>query len=140
MKRSGDKMVIDLTGLNNGRKSSIEFELEHVFNESDFESTDITTIMDFSVTGVIRVNSINNLLLDAYVSGTMIIPCAITLKPVNHYFDVNINEILEDDNYYQNSIDILPIIWENILLEIPMRVVSKETETVTSGEGWNFEA
>ena len=41
----------------------------------------------------------------------------------------------------ENSIDILPIIWENILMEIPMRVVSEEAENsdiTKEGDGWKF--
>ena len=39
----------------------------------------------------------------------------------------------------KNSLDILPIIWENILMEIPMRVVSEDAEDVAlSGDGWKF--
>ena len=39
----------------------------------------------------------------------------------------------------QKSIDILPIIWENILMEIPMKVVSDNTNNiVTSGNGWEL--
>ena len=50
-------------------------------------------------------------------------------------------EIDKNDKKYENSIDILPIIWENILMEIPMRVVSEEAKTKDmniSGDGWKF--
>ena len=47
--------------------------------------------------------------------------------------------IEENSTNFQNSIDILPIIWENILMEIPMRVVSEDAEDITlSGDGWKF--
>ena len=39
----------------------------------------------------------------------------------------------------ENSIDILPIIWENILIEIPMRVVSEGAEDLSlHGDGWEL--
>ena len=39
----------------------------------------------------------------------------------------------------QTRLDILPIIWENILMEIPMRVVSEDAEDVElSGDGWRL--
>ena len=47
----------------------------------------------------------------------------------------------ENSTNFQNSIDILPIIWENILMEIPMRVVSEEandSNITMEGEGWKF--
>mgnify|MGYP003293560481 FL=1 len=79
----------------------------------------------------------------------MVLPCAITLKPVNYPFNIEISGEIEElmENFeenstnFQNSIDILPIIWENILMEIPMRVVSDEAENsniTKEGEGWKF--
>ena len=47
----------------------------------------------------------------------------------------------ENQRNFQNTIDILPIIWENILMEIPMRVVSedvKDKDINMSGDGWKF--
>ena len=39
----------------------------------------------------------------------------------------------------QNYIDIIPIIWQNIVLEIPLRVVSEDvSDSVTSGDGWKL--
>ena len=47
----------------------------------------------------------------------------------------------ENERNFQNTIDILPIIWENILMEIPMRVVSEEaknSDISLEGNGWKF--
>ena len=51
----------------------------------------------------------------------------------------NILKELEIDKKIENTIDILPIIWENILMEIPMRVVSPNAKPEKlKGEGWQF--
>ena len=79
----------------------------------------------------------------------MVLPCAITLKPVKYPFNIEISGEIEElmENFeenernFQNSIDILPIIWENILMEIPMRVVSEDAEDsdiLKEGNGWKF--
>ena len=79
----------------------------------------------------------------------MLLPCAITLKPVKYPFNIEISGEIEElmENFeenernFQNSIDILPIIWENILMEIPMRVVSeeaKDSDIKMEGNGWKF--
>ena len=52
-----------------------------------------------------------------------------------------LEEIGENVKNNQNTIDILPIIWENILMEIPMRVVSEEarnSDINMSADGWKF--
>ena len=39
----------------------------------------------------------------------------------------------------EKTIDILPIIWENILMEIPMKVISpKAKDMKTKGDGWEL--
>ena len=39
----------------------------------------------------------------------------------------------------ENLLDIFPIVWENILMEVPMRVVSSDVSDVPlEGNGWKF--
>jgi uncharacterized protein len=75
----------------------------------------------------------------------MVLPSSTTLEPVNYNLDIqideNINDFIEETGensiFCENTLDILPIIWENILVEIPMKVVSNDTADITlSGEGW----
>ena len=50
-----------------------------------------------------------------------------------------IDEQAENVKKDENILDILPIIWENILMEIPMRVVSPGAEDKLNnlqGDGW----
>ena len=70
----------------------------------------------------------------------MVLSCSLTLEPVDYPFDIkieeNLNEIIKKT---QKTIDILPIIWENILMEIPMKVVSPKAKNMkTKGEGWEL--
>ena len=89
----------------------------------------------------------NNYYLNLHVSGNMILPCAVTLKDVTYPFecqiDGEIDEIMQEiDEFYkkiENSLDIFPIIWENILMEIPMKVVSKDAANYKiEGNGWKL--
>ena len=77
----------------------------------------------------------------------MVLPCSISLKPVNYDFNVKIEgnltemlaEFTENLKNNQKTIDIFPIIWENILMEIPIRIVSDDISDVkTKGEGWEL--
>ena len=77
----------------------------------------------------------------------MVLPCSVSLKPTNYDFSTQINgniaEIMEEfnENFENNqkTLDILPIIWENILMEIPIRIVSDDISDVkTEGEGWEL--
>ena len=77
------------------------------------------------------------------VFGEFILPCAVTLEDVSYEFRTNIQENMGNFNDFydkcQNTLDILPLLWENIVSEVPMRVV-KEGISVTniSGDGWEL--
>ena len=142
-------MNYDLVRLNNNIDKYINVNEVYSFNEEDFEGTDLLKLENVKIEGEIFKNSLGNIELDLNVEGVMVLPCAITLKPVNYPFNIQISgeieelmgNIEENSTNFQNSIDILPIIWENILMEIPMRVVSdeaKDSNMTMEGEGWKF--
>ena len=140
-------MIIDLTRLRNKMDSYVTVDEYYSFPKEDLEHTGVTSIDNVHVEGTITLDAIDQICLDLEVSGTMVIPCAITLKPVDYPFAIPIQgtldelleEITEKATNYQNSLDILPIIWENILMEIPMRVVSEDAKDIElKGDGWRL--
>ena len=142
-------MQYDLVRLNNNIEKSIEVNEVYSFTSDELKGTDLLKLDDVRVEGEIFKNSLGNIELSLDVEGVMVLACAITLKPVNYPFSMQISgeieELMEnfDENVtnFQNSIDILPIIWENILMEIPIRVVSEEdknSDISMEGNGWKF--
>ena len=142
-------MHYDLIRLNNNIDKFIEVNETYSFTLDEIKGTDLLKLDDVKIEGEIIKNSLGNIELNLDVEGVMVLPCAITLKPVNYPFSIVISGELEElmENFeenernFQNSIDILPIIWENILMEIPMRVVSdeaKNSDINLEGEGWKF--
>ena len=142
-------MKYDLVRLNNNIDKYISVNEVYSFTLDELSGTDLLKLDDVKINGEIFKNSLGNIELSLDVEGIMILPCAITLKPVNYPFNIEISGEIEElmENFeenstnFQNSIDILPIIWENILMEIPMRVVSDEAENsnmTMEGEGWKF--
>lgn len=138
-------MKFDLTRLKNGIETYIPVDITYDFKEEELKGTDLISLKQVEITGEITKNSFDEYELSAQVSGNMILPCAITLKPVNvplnFEIDVNIAEFMEETQensiICENTLDIFPIIWENILMEIPMKVVSEDTSDRTlSGNGW----
>ena len=81
------------------------------------------------------------------LTGTMVLPCSITLKPVDYDFNAEISgdymelmsEIENSVQKVDNSLDIFHIIWENILMEIPIKVTCPDaTDLKLSGDGWKL--
>jgi uncharacterized protein len=86
------------------------------------------------------------------VSGTMVLPCSRTLVDVSYPFSIETTETFFMNDYdavstdedthlvKDETVDLLPIVKELILLEIPLQIFAEE-ETVQdgapqSGEGW----
>ena len=148
-KETGDFMQFDIIRLNNNIEKIIHINETYSFTLDELKGTDLLKLDDVKVEGELFKNSLGNIELNVDVEGVMQIPCAITLKPVDYPFAITISGEIEElmENFeenqrnFQNTIDILPIIWENILMEIPMRVVSEEAKNMDmdiSGDGWKF--
>ena len=139
----GDFMNIDLTRLNNDIDKEVNIDTHYSFSKEEMEGTDLIEC-NCDIKGVITKNSLKDIILDLSVKGVMVIPCAITLKPTEYPYNIQIkgtlSEILnKNEEIFTNTLDIFPIIWENILMEIPMRVVSPDAEDIKlEGEGWRL--
>lgn len=137
-------MNYDITKLNNNIEKSILVDEIYSFTKESLKGTDLISLDNVKINGEIFKNSLGNIELDLSVEGIMILPCAVTLKPVEYPFSIEINGEFNDlmgenSTNFKNTIDILPIIWENILMEIPMRVVSPDAEDITlEGDGWIY--
>ena len=138
-------VIIDLIKLKSKIVDEIKIDQNIQFDEEQLKQAGILELKEAKITGIITEQ--DGYYLNARIYGEMILPCSITLKPTNHPFDFeiegNIQEMLEEigknDKNLENTIDILPIIWENILMEIPMRVVNENIHDATlKGEGWSF--
>lgn len=140
-------MDIDISQLRNGNLREIEIDETIKFEKSYFPGTDLIDLTDVEVHGIIEMNVNHEYEIHCTVSGIMVLPCAVTLKPVSHQFSTEIDgsieemlkEIDEKKEKVENTIDILPIIWENILMEIPLRVVGEELGDISlHGDGWRL--
>ena len=143
----GEYMIIDLLRLKNNIDKTIEIDTEYSFKEDLLSQTELITLNNVYISGYIKKDALNELFISLNIEGVMVLPCAITLKPVDHpfktNFEGNIAEIFEEMgekwNDSANSLDILPIIWENVLMEIPLKVVSSDAlDTSLEGEGWKL--
>ena len=134
-------MKLDLNYLNRFSKLEIDEEVE--IDESYLETSEIRKLSKVHVTGNVEVDYEDNINLFLNVTGTMVLPCAVTLDDVDYEFSSEIEESLgKFEEIYKNNkntLEISDILWENIVLEIPIRVVSDEIEpSNTSGDGWEL--
>jgi uncharacterized protein len=91
-----------------------------------------------------------------HITGEMIVPCSRTLEDVHYPLDIHSVEIFllnenasnyEDEDFHRidgETLDLLPYVKENILLEVPLQIFKKdikegqETEAPSSGNDWEL--
>lgn len=134
-------MKIDLNYLNRFGKMNIDSDF--VIDEDYYKNTDIRKLKNLHVSGEVSVDYDDYINLYVKITGRMILPCAITLNDVPYDFTSEVEEnIGKFEEIYKNNknlLEISPILWENIVLEIPIRVVSKDIKpSNTSGDGWEL--
>ena len=140
-------MEYNLLRLRNGLDKYILVDLTYTFSEEQLKGTDLLKLEDVKIIGEIYTDSLDEVCLNVNVDGVFKLPCAITLKEVDYPFNVKIEgtieELMGENEEFvkkdENTLDIFSIIWENILMEIPMRVVSEGAEDQISnleGNGW----
>lgn len=133
-------MNIDL-GLINEFNDQIDLGFNFEVSDEIIKDAGLLYLRDVYVSGYILRTSYD-LKINLNITGNYGIPCAITLNPVDVPFAIEIDKYLEeiqeeiDKNLKinENTLDIFPIIWENVLVEIPMKVTSPNASLDKSWE------
>lgn len=131
-------MKIDLRKLYALNKLSIDEEV--IIPEEYYKNAGVRSLSKVKVNGDVTVNYEENIELHLNVSGEFIIPCAVTLDdvivPFNTFIEEEIDQNKLNDEFF---LDLLDVLWENIVLEIPVRVVKEGVKSEDlHGEGWEL--
>lgn len=134
-------MKVNLNTLNKAYIIEDYVEIPEYF----YENTDILKLDPVYVSGKIDYNITDEIEIDLNVKGKMYLSDAITLDEIEYPFLFNINETVEELGLEvqeslkksQNILDIIEILWENIVLEVPISV-TKAQNTQLKGDGWEL--
>ena len=74
----------------------------------------------------------------------MIVPCSITLEDVEYDFHTKSLEVFsfdktEDEDVHEvkgDVVELLPVIFQLILMEVPLKVVKEGIKEYPKGDGW----
>jgi len=101
---------------------------------------------DVHIEGTGKLDTSNErLYVQLKISGTMILSCAVSLEEVPYPFVTESTEVFSfvkvspDEDYHEvkrNTVDITPIVFQNIVMEVPTRVVKEGATMKTEGKGW----
>ena len=139
-------MIIDLTSLIQGQVDLLYIDNEIEIPKDLLNGTEIKDISKVKVIGTISENG-ESYDLDLHIKCNLTLICSVSLKDVDYPIDIKTNEIISQTGenledfckIINNSIDLVPIIWQNILVEVPIRIVSPDIEEENIyGDGWKF--
>lgn len=137
-------MIIELNKIPN---TGLEINEDIVLPKNYYEHADILEIKNLHINGNISYDYENNLCFDLVAEGKFLLKDSITLEPIDYPFSCQIEEKIEDieascGNFYEkskNALDINEILWENIVLEIPIRATNANSEDLDlKGSGWEL--
>ena len=140
-------MIIDLSSLVTNLKENIDVDQNVDTSSLDLSSTNIRSLNNTYFKGKITRISDDTFSISGVLSGTMVLPDDVTLEDVNYNYEIQIDENFgenteNDENnieIVQNTIDILPFLWQKIIVEIPLKVVNDENKNKTfEGNGWRL--
>ena len=131
-------MYINIIELNTS--GMVNFDIKP--NLEGYTHDQIKKLNDISVKGTIIDNGLNYE-LKMNITGKIILKSSINSSDVSQKIDIQYDEFIENlvEDYKKNTnlLDISPIIWENILLEIPIRAFNEaDAYSITSGDGWEI--
>lgn len=132
-------MTIDLFNLVVNNKT-INIDSDIIIPNEYLENSGIIRLNNIHFKGNIKKLVDDTYSLEGVLSGTMILADDITLEDYEYNFTSEIEENIEETSInLQKTLDITDILWQNILIEVPSKVVNDKNKNIKlEGNGWRL--
>lgn len=132
-------MTIDLFNLVVNNKT-INIDSDIIIPNEYLENSGIRRLNNIHFKGNIKKLVDDTYSLEGVLSGTMILADDITLEDYEYNFTSEIEENIEETSInLQKTLDITDILWQNILIEVPSKVVNEKNKNIKlEGNGWRL--
>ncbi len=132
-------MNIDLSPLYSHIKEKLEIDSNIEYEKSYYSNTRIKNLKNVHIKGYIYLDSRNALKAKFSYSGVMVLEDDISMKEENYKFSGEFDDFLEKNHEnFQNRLDLKEILWENIVLEIPLKFTKVSDLEEFNGDGWKL--
>lgn len=130
---------IDLTLLHNNSINRIELDGVYIIPEEYYHDSDVLRLDPVDVKGSIVRETDDIDYIDVSVNGVMYLQDSISLEEEKYPFSLKIEGNLEEfATNLENTLDISSILWENIVLEVPLKFTKVEDLSKFHGDGWKL--
>lgn len=132
-------MTIDLFNLVVNNKT-INIDSDIIIPNEYLENSGIRRLNNIHFKGNIKKLVDDTYSLEGVLSGTMILADDITLEDYEYNFTSEIEENIEETSInLQKTLDITDILWQNILIEVPSKVVNDKNKNIKlEDNGWRL--
>ena len=130
--------MIDLTPLINYSRDTIILDDEKELDLDEYHNNEIKELSRLKVTGKITREE-DDIMINLSCKGEMLIEDSISLDDVWYPFSFNIDENIEEFIQKDEKIlDINEVLWQNVVLEIPLRYTLVDNYDRYYGDGWKL--
>ena len=104
-----------------------------------FKTMDIKKLNSIKVAGYIYLSPSQEDAIKCKIEGNMVLADSISLEPVDYPFSIEYDDIIEENcKKNENTLDIFQFLWENIVLEVPLRFTKVQDFSKFQGNGWRL--
>ena len=127
-------MIIDLNLKN-------EYVIDGIYDipTNYYEKSEVKKIDKVKVSGKIYYDANDDVSANLDISGAMIILDDISLDEVKYPFSIKYDEKIEKNLINdENKLDLFEFLWENIVLEVPLKFTEVKDLSKFHGNGWKL--
>ncbi len=129
---------MDITKIRNHEIDRIELDESVEIDATYWKDSKIKNLEPVTIKGNIHLEE-ERLLLEGTVSGTMTLLDDISLEEISYPFSFELEEEIEEKNDFpEKELDIVEILWQNIVLEVPLKLTEVEDFSKYQGDGWKL--
>ena len=134
----GDSMEIEITSLLTENVKQLDFVQPIDIPKEYYRNTDIRALQNVVGKGQLLLEG-EEVNLQVDVTGEMILIDAISLEEEKYPFTCEVREKVPiKPEKMKNTLDITEILWQNIMLEVPLRFTTVDDYSKYQGDGWKL--
>ena len=138
MQMSGDIMFIDLSNIVNENIARINLDSKVEIPKELYSSSEILDLKDLNFKGEVEYIE-GEITIKGILDGIMVLEDSISLDAIDYHFQAEIDEEIEENlEKSTNILDITDILWQNIVLEVPLKLTNVESFDEYHGDGWRL--
>ena len=131
-------MEIDIRPLLNHNVDEINISKTYQIPNTYYENTDIIDLKEVNVVGkIVLEQEIPQ--IKCMIQGEMILEDTISLEEISYPYEIKYEDEIEKNcKKNENTLDIFMFLWENIVLEVPLRFTKVKDLSEYRGDGWRL--